>query len=69
MYAMVKQCLPVFSGNINDYKVNYLLELDLIKRLAVGNDVCKVSLGLSPRRGQRSPRQEIPYSDNLYQYL
>jgi hypothetical protein len=41
--------MPTFSGNVNDYRVNYLFELDMIKRLAVGNEVCKVSLGGSPK--------------------
>jgi len=33
IYTMMKQCMPVFSGATSDYEINYLLELDLLKRL------------------------------------
>ena len=33
MFKKLKDSLPTFSGNVNDYTVNYLLELDLLKRI------------------------------------
>jgi len=38
--------MPVFSGNIEDPIVNYLLELDCLKRLTTDGGVL---IGASPR--------------------
>lgn len=48
---MIKPCLPVFSGNVNDYRVNYILELDIIKRLSMLDE--RISLGNSPKNGRK----------------
>ena len=58
----MKTTMPTFSGNINDYLVNYLIELDMIMRLAMTG---KLKLGSSPKSSDnfqfRTPNK-LPYS-------
>ena len=39
LFKLLKDSLPTFSGSIPDYIVNYLLELDLIKRITFDSTI------------------------------
>ena len=42
----MRQTTPIFSGAVTDYAVNYLAELDLLKRLTPEGNI---RVGLSPK--------------------
>jgi hypothetical protein len=49
-YSNVKSCIPYFSGNLSDPIVNWLIELDIMKRV---NENGMVKICMSPRYGSR----------------
>ena len=60
--------MPTFSGSVDDFIVNYLLEVDILKRIQ--NKIGKVRLGGSPIRGQEQPSNlQLPFSHDKYRYL
>ena len=71
VFLTLKQTTPIFSGALNDYMVNYLLELDFLKRMCSESTL---RVGLSPKEKNRmSTRfgggEKLPYSHKLYEYL
>jgi hypothetical protein len=61
----MRSTLPFFSGNVSDYYINYLVELDILSRVdPKGNGVF---LGTSPKNGGEN--ENLPYSHTLYKYV
>ena len=48
-FTTLKECLPTFSGSIDDNSVNYLLELDLLRRMMPDGHI---SIGTSPKMSE-----------------
>jgi hypothetical protein len=74
-FEYMKSVLPTFSGNVNDYMVNYLLEKDIMRRMTTTKSG-KLRLGLSPKRDISKSNITInfgdvdsPYLHDLYPYL
>jgi len=65
-YSYIKACVPYFSGNINDPIINWLIELDIMKRV---NDNGSVKICMSPKLGSRQKIAKMPYSHDLYPYV
>jgi hypothetical protein len=71
LFLTLKQTFPIFSGALTDYNVNYLLELDFLKRLCSESTL---RVGLSPKSKARLTTkfgggEKLPYSHGMYEYL
>jgi len=71
IYNVMRQTTPTFSGAVLDYELNYLLELDLLKRLTPQGNI---RVGLSPKDSMRfsskfGVQEHLPYSHKMYEYL
>lgn len=66
-YEKVKSCVPNFSGNISNNNVNWLIELDIMKRV---NSNGMIKTCMSPKFGTRRIEiKNMPYKDKLYPYV
>jgi hypothetical protein len=71
IYNLMRTATPIFSGAICDNEINYLLELDMLKRVT---PMGMIRVGLSPKQKFRfsskfGVKEQLPYSHESYEYL